>query len=348
MLRCPAFPGGGAVVIMTHDDDRWSENAAVAWVLSRDSNFAQACRRSEKKDLAETRFLVDAEASRWRQFGKPIMLFPTVEAARQRLFEKFEAIGPHVATGPLYSQSKVVNCFPPLDHDDRTHLLDSVWRGQCPNKQRWITLSNAGWWIASDHGKQLFSLDDRTIWAVTFSSLLQAVIDKKIKIDPPPPPDLPAAGFGLLNMHGEFAVEYPANASVTFAGSPYRGPSRRPFIACDLLNLAGDEYFANGKPLWSGLHVLSDDLVEQFSASAVDLGGTDASIGEAILDTRLGKIASAELPLLRSQTRRPKWDRLHADIKAKYSLSNADATAVVKVIWPGDGTPGRPPAQEKG
>jgi hypothetical protein len=61
--------------------------------------------------------------------------------------------------------------------------------------------------------------------------------------------------------------------------------------------------------------------------------------------TRLQAVIDEELPILRSQSVRPKRENLVDDIKDRHHLSGADAEAVVKVIWDSDGKPGRPPAR---
>jgi len=230
--------------------ERWPRNVAVAWVLSRDQEFAHACARSDAP------YVVEAEAVTWRRAGKPAMLFPTPDTALERLCKVLEL---DVSTTD-FLRSDVVAHFPA----DSGHLLETVWRGDDPREHHRIRLSHAAWWLASDYGSKPFVLDDRQAWARGFDILLPKIVEGRVSVmQIGAPPASPLDG----KIFDQVPLEAPCRASETWGGSLYR-PGYHTFVACDLLDPRGDRYFERGssEPKWQGLVVLSDELLDCFKA----------------------------------------------------------------------------------
>jgi hypothetical protein len=247
---------------------RWPLSIAAAWVLTREEQFVEGCYRAAYNPTLNP---VENDATDWRRNTKvgghdlnrrPVMLFPSAEAASLRL----RTVLSHDQWD--FSRDEVLSSCPPLD-GDQASVMASVWRGQDPEKHKRIPLSHAAWWIASERASQIFALDDRTIWAPAFTSLLCSIVDRQVRVsanDPSPARSMDAALFDLADAAGTFPIDFPARASEGFGGPPYR-PGYGAFIACDLL--AGDRYYtANTRePAWSGLQLLSADLLQLFSKS---------------------------------------------------------------------------------
>jgi hypothetical protein len=105
----------------------WSENVAVGWVLTRNLHFARACARSDEPfvvhgeayDCRRASAFRDAEIESIVAAGgdaaflmtgarRPVMLFPSVEAARDRLLRGVKPTG-----SKTFLRSAVLAQFPP-------------------------------------------------------------------------------------------------------------------------------------------------------------------------------------------------------------------------------------------
>jgi hypothetical protein len=246
---------------------RWPLSISTAWVLTRNEAFVEGCTRREPETGELGLGRVKTEAYDWRndtpiegtRLGRrPLMLFPTVEAAADLLRHE---LNQHQGDFP---RDEVLARFPKLADADHSALRASVWRGNDPRRQNRITLSHAAWWIASEQGTRIFPLDDRIEWSPAFDKLLATVVEGELAIfsvDPPPARRVSADLFDGM------PVDYPAQALTQPFGSPYR-PGRDSFIECDLLGAQGDQYFKAGKfePAWRGLQVSSNDLLQMLGA----------------------------------------------------------------------------------
>jgi hypothetical protein len=165
------------------DLERWHPSIATLWVLTRNKKFAQACARGYGSD-ANT---VQLEAAEWRrvsflraednQAGRgPVMLFPSVQTARERLQREF---GPASAD---YARSEVIDRFPALDSPDRDRLMQSLWRAEDPEKCAGLPLSHAAWWLATKGGTEPIILDDWKAWKPAFEKLRRHLTAAQILI----------------------------------------------------------------------------------------------------------------------------------------------------------------------
>jgi hypothetical protein len=289
------------------ENRRWPLSIASAWVLSRNKEFVESCvRRHEPEDLGLGP--VKTQAQEWRrntgivQYGatmwfgrRPVMLFPTVEAAAERLQHELAP-----TSEGLFERAEVLARFPKLAVGDcpSPSQWASVWRGSSPHDHRRITFSHAAWWIASEQGTRIIALDDRAAWKPAFDALLPRIVDREFVIystDPPPARPLSADLFDGI------PIDYPAQALDQFAGFPYRlGPVS--FIGCDLLE--GDRYFTRGQdePTHRGLQVSSTDLLKMFGAYSEPRPFTAKTLKEFV-SNYLSDIANPTLDDLREQTK---------------------------------------------
>jgi hypothetical protein len=236
----------------------WRTAIATAWVLTRNCQFTDACNHDNVETALQTEWLADE----WKRAGarpgdqsgrKPVKLFPSVTAARQKLNNT-------LGSGLDFDRDAVLKGFPDLDTADRKRLLASVWRGDDPRKYSRIPLSHGAWWIASDHGTRPVALDDVATWRPAFEFILEPIVKGNLTIlatDPPPPRPISPGEFDGV------PIEYPCAALVR---SPYR-PGRDSYIACTIdpeQRQIGDRYFekANRIAKWSHLVVQSEELLK--------------------------------------------------------------------------------------
>ena len=242
-------------MIQIFDLPRWHATTAIAWVLSRNDGFTQACAR---KGLAGDARKVQLDAEVWRRAAflrpeynsaarGPIMLFPSAEAAWQRLQGELGSGDEH------YSRVDVIARFPALTCPDRRHLMASLWHANDPASGASIPLSHGAWWVASKGGTQPVVLDDWKGWKSTFELLRRHLITSQIPI---------VDGQGRVIPPRTFAVvtyDYPCSA---LSPSPFV-PGRHTYVACRLEAADGDQFFESGnsEPTWSGLRLSSAEFI---------------------------------------------------------------------------------------
>jgi hypothetical protein len=286
--ECLAIP-----VARVFENQRWPLSIASAWVLSRNKEFVASCvRPNEPEDLGVGPVRTEAYNWRWdvpingKQLGRrPVMLFPTVEAAAERLQRELTP----TSTG-LFERAEVLARFPQLATGDcpSPSAWDSVWKGIDPRSQERLTFSHAGWWIASEQGARIFPLDDHASWKPALDELLAAVVDDTAAI-------FSVDSQGAQRLSGKLfcgvLVDYPAYA--------LRFPWRRGhdlFVECDLLNLEGDQYFSRGarEPAWRGLQVA--DLLKMYGRRRTGSVGRPTSMDliEKQLDDRISALHPGE------------------------------------------------------
>jgi hypothetical protein len=243
------------------DLQSWSTAIATAWILTRNRRFTEACTRSK----FPSDHVIDGEADIWKRAGaragdqsgqKPVMLFPSVAAAWQKLKDT-------LGEGPDFARAAVLKDFPDLDATAGEGVLASVWRGDDPRQQSRISLSHAAWWIASDRGARPVALDDVATWRPAFEFIVEQIVKGTltvVAVDPPPARLIPPGEFDGMPL------EYPCAAFEINFRSPYR-PSRDAHIACTIdpeRRTIGDQYFEKGNPIakWSQLMVQSAELLK--------------------------------------------------------------------------------------
>jgi hypothetical protein len=243
--------------VSVFDLERWQASIATVWVLSRNESFTQACARGYGSD-ANT---VQLEADEWRRAGflqaednqacrGPVMLFPSVLAAWERLRREF---GPESAD---YARSEVLARFPDLDSPDRDRLLQSVWRAEDPKKCAALPLSHAAWWLATRRGTELIILDDWRVWKVAYEKVRRHLVGAQIPIVDKNGQDVSPREFAVVGF------DYPCRAH---ARSPYAA-GRHTYIACALTpheSVHGDQFFAAGSNTakWQNLMLSSAEFI---------------------------------------------------------------------------------------
>jgi hypothetical protein len=240
------------------DLERWHPSIATLWVLTRNKKFTQACARGYGSD-ANT---VQLEADEWRrvsflraednQAGRgPVMLFPSVQAAWERLQREF---GPALAD---YARSEVLDRFPALDSLDRDRLMQSVWRAEDPAKCAGLPLSHAAWWLATKGGTAPIILDDWKVWKAAFEKLRRHLTGAQILIIDKNGSDVSPRTFAVVGF------DYPCRA---LPRSPFVA-GRHTYIACALTpdeSVHGDQFFEAGSDAarWQNLTLLSAHFIQ--------------------------------------------------------------------------------------
>jgi hypothetical protein len=252
--------------------EAWPEHVAVAWVLSRDQAFTQACARATAWNVGSN------EAADRRCKGKPVMLFPTVDAAGQRLWDAF-----NVTDHQPFRRADITARFPSRDRGDGARVLKSIWRADDPRDkgQGEIPLSHAAWWIASNNGTEPFALDDAKKWAPAFNHIFAEAYNDRLPIF-----DTYTAPWKKLpkdDLHGmQDAIDYPCDAFRSFFE-----PGRASRIVCSLdsdRSFIGDQYFecGNREPKWRRLMVSAAALVLQLGSTTTKRFKKKASLEKYI------------------------------------------------------------------
>jgi len=240
------------------DLERWQASIATVWVLTRNKKFTQACARGYGSD-ANT---VQLEADEWRrvsflrgednQAGRgPVMLFPSVTAAWERLRTEF---GPESAD---YARLEVLARFPALDGLDRQCFMQSVWRAKDPEASPGLPLSHAAWWLATNGGTEPIILDDWKVWKPAFEKLRRHLSAAQILILDGNGADVSPRAFAVVGF------DYPCRA---LPRSPFVA-GRHTYIACALTpeeSVHGDQFFEAGSNVarWQNLTLLSADFIK--------------------------------------------------------------------------------------
>jgi len=240
------------------DLERWDPSIATVWVLSRNKKFVQACARGYGSD-ANT---VQLEVNEWRrvsflsaddnQAGRgPIMLFPSVQVAWQRLQSEF---GPASAD---YARSEVLDRFPALDSLDRDRLMQSLWRAEDPESCAGLPLSHAAWWLATKGGTEPIILDDWQVWKAAFEKLRRYLTAAQILIMGKDAKGVSPRAFAVVGF------DYPCRA---LPRSPFVA-GRHTYLACALTpdqSVHGDQFFETGAtvPGWQNLTLLSAHFID--------------------------------------------------------------------------------------
>jgi hypothetical protein len=240
------------------DLQRWHSSIAAVWVLTRNKKFVQACARGHGTDANTVRL----EADEWKRVSflsaednqarrGPVMLFPSVVAAWERLQREF---------GPAswdYPRSEVVERFPALDTLDRDRLMRSIWRADDPEKAPALPLSHAAWWLATKGGTEPIVLDDWKVWKPAFERLRRHLTGAQILI-------LDQNGNGVSpRAFAQVGFDYPCRA---LPRSPFLA-GRHTHIACALTreeSVHGDQFFEAGSDAarWQNLTLLSAHFIE--------------------------------------------------------------------------------------
>jgi hypothetical protein len=261
------------------EKQRWPLSIATAWVLTREPRFVEGCVRDRGQNAPELG-PVETEAADWR-FNtmvsrrdldrRPVMLFPTVDSAAQRLREAF----PEQDT---FSQREVLTKFPRLDDADRVAVFASMWSGQSPHDHEWLLLSHAAWWVASGGGRKLCVLDDARTWEKLLASLSKTVAI----FGTHPPPYCRIAPDEFVGVPFEypcraFSPDLEPNRNSWNRLGPVYEPGRDTFIRCTLdprETFGGDLYYLGNpglrivpppfppQPRWGKLMVRSAELLE--------------------------------------------------------------------------------------
>jgi hypothetical protein len=300
--------------------DRWPWHVAVAWALSRNPEFTLACARCvdpyvEPYFPQVEPFVVDPdrEADSWRRAGKPVLLFPSVEIAIQRLREAL-----NVRLAFCFRRRDVVKAFPPLDYQDRQRVLGSVWRGSDPHQHPRINFAHAAWWLASQGGTQPFALDNGDRWNAAFGMLLRAIAEGRVTV-------WDVASLPARTVPAEYFDEL-LRIDLSFVGV-HRSAGENAFIGCDLV--CGDRYFERGQATWQRLAVSSADLIalRPGSSDAIEtppVGESDAAQTDQ-LDDQPGDIADDVVAAAKTRT---------------VSYAQGLASEAIHEIWP-NGAPSR-------
>jgi hypothetical protein len=222
------------------DLERWHPSIVAAWVMTRNTKFVQSCARGYGRD-ANT---VQLEADEWRrvsflhaddnQAGRgPVMLFPSVHAAWERLQREFGSASQD------YARSEVLDRFPALDILDRDRLTQSLWRAEDPAKCAGLPLSHAAWWLATKRGTEPIILDDWKVWKLAFEKLRQHLTAAQMLIIDKDGSTVSPRTFAVVGF------DYPCRA---LPRSPFVA-GRHTYIACALTpdqSVHGDQFFETG------------------------------------------------------------------------------------------------------
>jgi len=239
------------------DLERWHPSIAAVWVLTRNRKFVQACARGYGTD-AHT---VQLEADEWRRVSflsainnqaglGPVMLFPSVSAAWERLQCEF-------GSTPDYARSELIDRFPALDSLDRDRLMQSLWRADDPEKFPALPLSHAAWWLATKGGTEPIILDDWQVWKAAFEKLRRYLTAAQILIMGKDAKGVSPRAFAVVGF------DYPCRA---LPRSPFVA-GRHTYLACALTpdqSVHGDQFFETGAtvPRWQNLTLLSAHFID--------------------------------------------------------------------------------------
>jgi hypothetical protein len=243
--------------VSVFDLERWQASIANVWVLSRSESFTRACARGYGSDVNT----VQLEAAEWRrasflsvednQAGRgPVMLFPSVRAAWERLRSECGAASAD------YARSEVLARFPALDSPDRYRLMRSVWRADDPEQCGGLPLSHAAWWLATQGGTELIILDDWRVWKTAFEKVRRLLAGAQIPVFDKNGQDVSPRAFAVVGF------DYPCSA---LARSPYVA-GRHTYVGCALTpyeSVDGDQFFAAGSDaaMWQNLMLSSAEFI---------------------------------------------------------------------------------------
>jgi hypothetical protein len=206
--------------------DRWPSNVAIAWVLTRNRKFVEAACA-----LGRGPYAIETEVEEQRRRGRPVMLFPSIQAAHRAIKSEF-------GSSADYPSAEVLAKFPSISESVGG---DSVWRGLIPRDRRGhrIPLAHALWWIASRFGTKLFALDNRIKWKAAWKRLQAQILSDRVSLiaeEPPPARPIPHQAFGAV------PISCPCGASSSY-GLRFYYPYRDTYINLSLETVSGDQYF---------------------------------------------------------------------------------------------------------